>query len=203
MAMRHLLQKPVLIIVGKSASGKDTLQKKLTSAFGCIPFVSVTTRPMRDGEKEGVNYFFRGKDDFFRLVEQGKIFEYRSYETLVNNIPDTWFYGSIKQELLPSTYYTVVVDIDGAIAYAKAYGGQNCTVAFVECPDEIREKRARERGSFNKQEWDRRMTDDKEKFSKERLAELGKVLGQEKYFRINNVGENIAKAEVQEKYFVE
>ena len=142
MNLHELLTKPILIIVGKSASGKDTLQKRLQEKCNTTSFVSVTTRPMRGGEKEGVDYFFRNKEEFFSLVKKGDIFEYRSYNTLVNNVPDTWYYGSLKQELQPDTHYSVVVDIDGALAYIKAYGAENCAVVYIECPDKIREKRA-------------------------------------------------------------
>ena len=202
MNLQRLLTKPVSIIVGKSSSGKDTLQRRLQEKCGTTSFVSVTTRPMRDGEKESVDYFYRDKDEFFRLVGKGDIFEYRSYDTLVNNIPDTWFYGSIKQTLQPNTKYTVVVDIDGALAYIKAYGAENCSVIYIECPEDIREERAKKRGSFDKKEWDRRAEDDAEKFSAERLALIGKALGQEEYVKIVNSDKDIEDAEVKvEKYF--
>lgn len=202
MNVQKLLTKPILIIVGKSASGKDTLQKYLQETYNTTSFVSVTTRPMRDGEKEGIHYFYRDKNEFSRLVEKGDIFEYRSYDTLVNNVPDTWYYGSIKQELKPGTHYTVVVDIDGALAYIKAYGAKNCSMVYIECPDKTREKRARKRGSFDKKEWDRRVADDNEKFSKERLALIGGALGQTEYIKIVNSGADIEDADMQvKKYF--
>ena len=202
MNLQELLTKPILIIVGKSASGKDTLQRRLQEKCGTLSFVSVTTRPMRDNETEGIDYFFRDKDEFFRLVGKGNIFEYRSYDTLVNNISDTWFYGSIKQTLQPDTKYTVVVDIDGALAYIEAYGPENCSVIYIECPEDIREERAKKRGSFDKKEWDRRAEDDAEKFSKERLALIGETLGQKEYIKIINSSADIEDAEVQiKKYF--
>lgn len=202
MNLPKLLTKPITIIVGKSASGKDTLQKRLQEKCNTTSFVSVTTRPMRDNETEGVDYFFRDKDEFFRLEGKGDIFEYRSYDTLVDNIPDTWFYGSIKQTLQPDIKYTVVVDIDGALAYIKAYGAENCAVVYIEVPEDIREERARKRGSFDKKEWDRRAEDDAKKFSEERLALIGEALRQKEYVKIINSSMDIEDAEVKvEKYF--
>ena len=52
----------LLILAGKSASGKDTLLNELIKNQNFNPLVSTTTRPMREGENEGKEYFFVSKD---------------------------------------------------------------------------------------------------------------------------------------------
>lgn len=50
--------KKVLCLIGKTASGKDTAAKYLKEAYGIEPVVSFTTRPMREGETDGVEHWF-------------------------------------------------------------------------------------------------------------------------------------------------
>lgn len=103
----------ITIYCGKSAAGKDYLFKFAIKELGLRPIVSATTRPMRDGEVEGVDYFFCTKEEFLEKVNKGEIFEYRSYNTKVNNIPDVWYYGS--PEVNPSDNYAVVLDLNGTL----------------------------------------------------------------------------------------
>ena len=48
----------MICLIGKTASGKDTIAKELVNKYGYKRIVTYTTRPIRDGEKEGVNYYY-------------------------------------------------------------------------------------------------------------------------------------------------
>ena len=157
----------LVILVGMSGSGKDTVLRDLVENKGFDPIVSTTTRPMREGEQDGVDYHFTTREAFEKGIEEGKFLEYRAYDTLVGGKPDTWYYGSPKYELDPKKNYAVVLDIQGAKDYLAYYGKENTLVVELFVPDAIREERAAARGSFDKTEWDRRLADDKIKFSKE------------------------------------
>ena len=69
--------------MGKSSTGKDTIFKRLLAdqTFRLQTIVSYTTRPIRDGECEGVEYFFTDEAGFARWKEQGRIIEAREYHT--------------------------------------------------------------------------------------------------------------------------
>ena len=72
---RHLI-----VISGPSGSGKDTVVKRLMELHPEIEVsVSATTRPMRSGEKEGVNYFYLTREEFERRIQAGEILEYAEY----------------------------------------------------------------------------------------------------------------------------
>ena len=73
----------IYCLMGKSASGKDSIYKKiLEKAPGRFKtIVSYTTRPIRSGETEGVEYHFTDEDGFLKWEEQGKIIEERAYNT--------------------------------------------------------------------------------------------------------------------------
>lgn len=82
--------KKIITLTGCSASGKDTLLNMIIwYNKNILPIISTTTRPMRKGEKEGVNYYFKDKIDLDSLIE------YREYKT-VNGI---YFYGIEKKEI--------------------------------------------------------------------------------------------------------
>lgn len=76
----------ILIIVGESASGKSTLEKAIRENYGYNKIISYTTRPPREGEKEGVDYHFVSNEEFERLKNENKFIEIGYY----NN----WNYGS-------------------------------------------------------------------------------------------------------------
>lgn len=162
----------IVILCGKSASGKDTTLKKLVEKYNYIPIISTTTRPIREGEKNGVDYNFISKEEFNWKIAKDMFLEYRSYNTLFNDIPDTWYYGTEKQELDPKKIYISVLDFDGAREVQKYYGRDNTIIIYISCPDTIRENRAKQRGSFDQTEWDRRLKDDEIKFSDDKVNEL-------------------------------
>ena len=74
----------IFYIMGKSSSGKDTIYKRLLECED-IPFhkiVMYTTRPIRQGEQDGVEYFFVSDKQRQELEDAGKIIELRSYNTV-------------------------------------------------------------------------------------------------------------------------
>lgn len=100
--------KKIITLTGCSASGKDTLLNMIIRYNkNILPIISTTTRPMRKGEKEGVNYYFKDKIDLDSLIE------YREYKT-VNGI---YFYGIEKKEienkLKQSNTLIVILDYRG------------------------------------------------------------------------------------------
>lgn len=165
----------LVILTGKSGCGKDTLQEELIRKENFKKLISTTTRPKREGEIEGREYYFVDKNKFFQLDKEGFFIEHRSYETLVNNKKDIWYYGLGKQlskEDINSDMYITILDLDGAKAAIDYYGKDNCIIAYISLDDKIRESRASKRGGFDKSEWDRRLEDDKKVFSKENRRRL-------------------------------
>ena len=77
----------IVVLVGESASGKSTIAKILEQeqpTFSKV--VTYTTRPMRDGEVDGVDYNFISNEKFNELIEQGFFVEHASYRD--------WQYGT-------------------------------------------------------------------------------------------------------------
>lgn len=180
----------VFYIIGKSSSGKDTIYKRLLSETSLKPIVPYTTRPMREGEMEGVNYFFVSSVE--EMKSRGKIIESRSYNTKLG----VWTYATVDDgqiDLSTNSYLTI-----GTISsYCKIKDYlKDVLPIYIEVDDGIRLERALSRERLEKNpkyaEMCRRYLADEEDFSKEKL----KVLNLEKVFK--NIDLNLCINEIKE-----
>lgn len=86
------MSKIIVALIGKAGAGKDTVAKELAAANPhWHTIVSCTTRPKREGEEEGVNYYYLTDEEFQNKLEQGDLLE----ATCFNN----WHYGTLKSSL--------------------------------------------------------------------------------------------------------
>ena len=82
----------IFYVMGKSASGKDTIYKILRERLPQIrTVVPYTTRPIRAGERDGVEYYFVTGKRLADLEKQGKIIEKRTYQTVYG----PWSYATV------------------------------------------------------------------------------------------------------------
>lgn len=152
--------KEFTILVGRSASGKDAILRKLVNDYDYKPLISCTTRPKRDGEIDNVTYYFISDDKFKVMIKNDSLIEHRSYITLVSGNKAVWYYGLPKIEVDKTLHYIVILDLNGAQSFIDYYGKDNCEIIYIECGAKIRTERAKKRGGFDKQEWDRRLKKD-------------------------------------------
>lgn len=158
-----------LILCGKSGSGKDAILKRLCKR-GFTPIVSLTTRPIREGETNGVEYNFVSRELFESLIRDEKLIEYRTYNTLVGGVTDVWYYGLEKAAVDLENDYVVILDVNGAKSFMDWYGRENCCCVYVEASAVTRTGRAKKRGSFDNTEWQRRLESDDRDFSHDKLV---------------------------------
>ncbi len=78
-----------IILVGKAASGKDYFKDYLVEN-GLKPSISHTTRPKREGEKDGETYHFVSESAFKAMIKNQSFFEYKNF--------NGWYYGTTKKE---------------------------------------------------------------------------------------------------------
>jgi guanylate kinase len=123
----------LIIFSGPSGTGKTTmvhhlLQKRSDLAFS----ISATTRPKREGEKEGTDYYFLSPAEFEKKIEQGAFLEYEEV------YPDV-YYGTLHEEVkrLWGKGYHVLFDVDvkGALNIKKQYPDRS--LAVLVCPPSI------------------------------------------------------------------
>jgi guanylate kinase len=158
----NFMDNRIIVLCGYQGSGKDYLASELKKR-GYDFIISHTTRPMRPNENEENPYYFTTKEKFLEMIENDEFLEYRTYNTLVDNIPDVWYYGVNKKAVKENKSYVVVLDKLGLIEFKKEF--KDRVVSFyIDASDKNRYDRANSRGGFNSQEWERRELADKKEF---------------------------------------
>ena len=106
-----------IVISGPSGVGKGTICNRLLNELNAWYSVSTTTRKPREGEVDGINYYFVTKEEFLKKVEAGDFLEYNFYN---DN-----YYGTSKQVVLDKLNKGVNVfseiDVNGAHNIKKIF----------------------------------------------------------------------------------
>ena len=164
-------------VIGKSATGKDTIFQKLleNESLDLKPLVLYTTRPMRAGEERGVQYHFTDEAGLTELQNAGKVIELRAYDT----VHGVWKYFTADTEAtdLEKYNYAGVGVLESYRALRNYYGAERVIPIYIEVEDGERLQRAldRERGQQEPKyaELCRRFLADSEDFAEEKIAEAG------------------------------
>ena len=167
----------IFCLLGKSASGKDTLYKRLMAMedLGLKSVVTYTTRPIRSGEAEGREYHFRTVSDFCRARDRGLVIESRCYLTVMG----PWYYYTMNdgQIDLEAANYLLIGTLESLVSLQAVFGRERVVPIYVELEDGERLLRAlnRERAMKNPRydELCRRYLGDEKDFSPEKLKEAG------------------------------
>ena len=153
----------ILVLVGKSSSGKDTLMKELIN-YNFQGVISTASRPIREKETANVDYYFVTMNEFIHKIENDDFIEYRTYDTKLNGNDEIWYYGTEKQSIDISVDSVLVLDVQGLRDIKKYFPEETIIGVYLHCPLKLRTERAKSRGSFCETEWNRRLLTDKKDF---------------------------------------
>lgn len=175
------MKKGLLIIIsGPSGVGKGVIRQRIMkdSSLNLWFSVSMTTRSMRDGEKDGREYFFVTKEEFLKTLNEGGLLEYNQYVDNYYGTPKT------KVEEMRNAGYNVLLEIDvnGAEKVMKALGKDNVLSVFI-LPPSLEELENRIRG---------RKTEAGEVIAK-RMAQARKELEYRKDYRYAVVNDDLER----------
>ncbi len=166
----------IFCIMGKSSCGKDTIFRRLTGdeSLGLTKLVTYTTRPIRAGETEGIEYHFTDSAGEAALEAAGKIIEKRTYHTVAG----PWDYFTADDgQVEEGGNYIIIATIESFVKLRDFYS--NCAVCpiyiYVEDGERLARALARERQQEKPRyaELCRRFLADSEDFSDEKLAAAG------------------------------
>ena len=138
------IKNKILVVVGPSGVGKDTLMQKVFDKYPghFKKGVTNTSRKMRPGEKEGYNYYYVSLEKFLKLIDEGALVEFNFYN---GN-----YYGLSKKELENGTkgekILYVIIDINGAKSIHDLKIPANF-VGILPPNEDILEQRLRGRGT--------------------------------------------------------
>ena len=167
----------IVCLMGKSSSGKDTIYKKLLhqQEIQLKTIVPYTTRPIRDGEEEGVEYHFTDEEGYQGLLKQGSIIEARAYNTCYG--VRRYFTVADDTIKLESDSYILIGTLEAYSQIQKFYGVDKVVPVMIELDDGVRLQRALDREKAQDhpkyEEMCRRFLADSEDFSEEKIKEAG------------------------------
>ena len=166
----------IYCMMGKSSSGKDTLYQKvlerLPELHRVVPY---TTRPIREGEHDGVEYHLVDEEQLSRLEADGKIVELRAY----NTVHGIWKYFTVDDGQIDLEHgdYLLIGTLETYEKIREYYGAEHLVPVYIEVEDGERLARALERERRQVvpkyKEMCRRFLADEEDFCEENLKRLG------------------------------
>ena len=169
----------IFVVIGKSASGKDTIYRRLVEdkGLGLKEIICYTTRPIREGEEEGVTYHYVTDEILDQLIKDNKVIEHRTYQT----IHGPWHYFTVQdgQINLQHDNYIVIGTLESFVQIRKFFGEEVVVPIYIEV--ENGERLTRALGREKQQEYPRyeemcrRFLADEKDFSETNLQQAGIV----------------------------
>ncbi|MDP4219857.1 MAG: guanylate kinase [Bacteroidota bacterium] len=147
--------KSLIVISAPSGAGKTTIAKRILAAHpDQLTFsISATTRPMRNGERDGVDYYFLSKEEFLHRIKENQLIE---YEEIFGN-----FYGTLVSEIdrARAGGKSLIFDIDvkGGISIRARYPNDSLLIFIAPPSMEELYIRLMGRGSEDSETIDRRL----------------------------------------------
>lgn len=163
-------------LCGKSATGKDTVYRKVMEQLSgqLEPVVIYTTRPIREGEVDGKTYHFATVDFFHAHENDPRMIESRVYHTRLGD----WFYFTMDDGSLDVARqdYFMITTLEGFEKLHRYFGPDKVKMVYIEVDDCERLRRALNRESAQAHprvdEVCRRYLADEADFSPEKLSAM-------------------------------
>ncbi|SCP99213.1 nucleoside/nucleotide kinase family protein [Anaerobium acetethylicum] len=167
----------IFYLMGKSSSGKDTIFKKIleNKELKLNTIILYTTRPIRAGETDGVEYFFVTEKEFGEFEQSGRLIEARAYDT----VHGIWRYFTVDdgQVDFENKDYLVIGTLESYKRMKAYFGEKNLVPVYIDLDDGIRLLRGLTREQEQEMpryaEMCRRFLADEQDFSEEKLKEAG------------------------------
>lgn len=172
---REKIMGKIFYLMGKSASGKDTIYKKVKEEMPELKTIVIyTTRPIREGEQNGREYYFVDDDTLKELQEAGKVIELREY----NTVHGIWKYFTVDDgQFDGGDNYLAIGTLESYLQLRNHFGPERLVPIYIEVEDGVRLERALARERQQKtpkyEELCRRFLADAADFSVDKLTEAG------------------------------
>lgn len=165
----------IFCFIGKSSSGKDTIYRIVSNDFKNIKeIIPFTTRPIREGETNGKEYYFVSDEEFEKMIYDDLVIEFRRY----NTVHGIWTYFTASKNIdLENNNYMIINTLEGYNSLKEYYGDDIVVPIYIEVENGIRLTRALEREKKQEvpkyEEMCRRFLEDQKDFSEDNILASG------------------------------
>lgn len=121
----------LIVFSGFSGAGKGTIMKELLKRYPDTYALSVsaTTRAKRPGETEGIEYFYKTREEFEKMIEKKELIEYARYVENYYGTPKAY----VEEKLAQGLDVILEIEIQGALNIKKMF--PQALLLFVTAPD--------------------------------------------------------------------
>lgn len=131
-----------IIIVGHSGSGKDYLLSGLLK-YGYKNALKITTRPIREGEVDGINYKYTNDEEFEKMISEGKI---KCYQKFFIKKDVIWYYGFLTEDFANNDIFIMT---PFEVEHLSDEDLEQSIILFINIEENIRRKRIAKRNDNN------------------------------------------------------
>lgn len=128
--------KKIIVLLGASATGKDTVAKHISEKYNIPMAISYTTRPMRSNETQGVEYYFISDDEMHEKFKNGEIIEHTSYYIQSEDVSYT--YANVVGEFEKRDYVLTILNPHGLYQFNKSQYKDSLVSIMLNCDDRVR-----------------------------------------------------------------
>lgn len=195
----------IIVILGKTASGKTYILNKLKEKYNLNNFISHTNRDIRKNEKNNYDYYFVDESEIKEIATKCNFLDLKKYETKYGY----WYYGLHINEIYKDKGICIL-DIDGLKMLKNKIGKNNIISIYIDADKEIRYNRSLNRDSIDSKKYNeilRRLDSDEKDFKKEDIINECDYIYKNNNISdleniIYNIGNIINKNKSQKDYFV-
>lgn len=130
----------IYVLVGQTNSGKSTLARDLVTATGIKQIITYTTRPMRQRERDGIDYHFVTNEE----MDAGGFFGRRDFYTVYRDEP--YSYAMKEDDFVLLGDAIIILDPKGVRELKDHIGYDNTTIVYINANDELIKERGSNRG---------------------------------------------------------
>lgn len=147
--------KQLIVISAPSGAGKTTITKRMLDAHSdTLTFsISATTRTIRNGERDGIDYYFLGKEEFLHKIKENALIE---YEEIFGN-----YYGTLVSEIdrakLQGKSLIFDIDVKGGISIRNRFPNDSLLIFIAPPSLEVLRERLTNRGTESEDVIERRL----------------------------------------------
>lgn len=120
----------LVVVSGFSGAGKGTLMKALVERYDNYALsVSATTRAPREGERDGIEYFFKTREEFEQMIKEDQLVEYAQYVGNYYGTPKDYVFSNIQS----GKDVILEIEIQGALKIKDRF--PEAVLVFITTPD--------------------------------------------------------------------